>query len=847
MAEGDRGGTGPGTFAEIAEGLRDLRAHGGQPSFTEIARRITRDRTARGLPPAEAQIARVTVYDCFRPDRKRLDTDLVLDLVRALGGDRSEVQRWAGALQAVHQRASAASVVTVTDQIPDDGSTFVGRAPELDTLTRAEVPAWVSGMPGAGKSRLAFRAAREWVASGRVDGALLVDLRGFSPEGPPADAEAVLDGLLRLLGVPARQQPGGVQARSAMLVDLLTQRPHVIILDDAADVGQVGTILPVPHGLPVIVTSRTKPETETAAYTHLALGLFTPQESLAALRLVVGDGRVDADVQAAQELVETTGHLPLAVNLTASRVQTRPEWSLTDHLELAATRARTLRLDQVVTETFALSYQALDDDAQAMLRLLAVHPVALLDHDSVLALAGGVVADPGHNLDLLTRHHLITRPRPGRYAIHELLRVHAADRSLEIDPPAWRAAARDRLVRSLVSRAWSAYRVRTAAVGEVPRGPREELGIHPMSLEEAEGFFAEATDVLLLLAHGEYPDGETSPAVAISETMTGWLDHVGRFHDAQTLHREALRLARQNGDEEGEARARVDLGMRLASVGRYSESQAELLAAEPLVRTRAREAVSVHNALGIVTERQGDVEGSVPYYRTAIDLAEGLSDLRRLGHAWSNLAGALLRIGQLTESQDALERSVDLARRAGDEPSVARGLVNLASLLLTREDLAGAEVAARDALERFEKLGQVPGVVVSCSNLGAALLRRGEHADALACLHRGAQEARAIGMRQHETTVLSNIARCHLELGDRIEGEHQARAALALALEVGDPYERSTALTVLGDCLAPAGADAPGDAAGAQEAWNEAVRLLDEIGSPDAEPVRERMQRLTVG
>lgn len=839
MQERDRVGTTPGTFAEIAEQLRLLRVRAGQPSFTEIARRITQDRTARRLPPADAQIARITVYDCFRTDRKRLDTDLVLDLVRALGGDEAEVLRWAGWLQAVHQRASAASVVTVTDRIPDAPPAFVGRDRELQTLDECQGPAWISGMPGAGKSQLAFRAARNWVGSGRVGGALLVDLRGFSPEGPPADPEAVLDGLLRLLGVPARQQPGGLEARSAMLVDLLSQRPQVIVLDDAANPAQVQAIVPAPHALHVIVTSRTRPEPHTAAeYTRLPLGLFTPQESLAALRLVVGDERVDADVHAAKELIETTGHLPLAVNLTASRVQNRPDWGLTDHVELAATRARTLRLDQVVTETFALSYRALAQDAQAMLRLLAVHPMALLDHDSAIALAGAEVTDPGSQLDLLVRHHLITRPRPGRYAIHELLRVHVADRSLEIDPPAWRAAARERLVRSLVSRAWSAYLVRTTSVGEVPRTPRPDVVIQPMSLEQAEEFFADTTNVLLLLAHGEYRAGESSPAVAISETLTGWLDHVGRFHDAHTLHREALRQAQANRDEEGEARARVDLGMRLAAVGRYSESQTMLLLAEPLVVSRPREAVAVHNALGIVTERQGDLEGAVPYYRTAIELAENLADLRRLGHAWSNLAGALLRLGQLGESQQALERSVDLARRTGDELGVARGLVNLASLLLALEDLPGAEAAARDSLEQFEKLGQIPGVVVSCSNLGAALQRRGAHTEALTWLRRGVQEARAVGMRQHETTLLSNLARCHLDLGDRDEAQTQARAALALAEEVGDPFERSTALTVLGDCLAP------DETEEARAVWTEALAILDAMGSTDAEPVRERLQGL---
>lgn len=82
-------------FDRIAEDLQVRRTDAGSPSYAEIALRIARIREQRGGPDATARPARTTVYDAFRTGRRRLDTALVLDIVRALGADEDEVEVWA--------------------------------------------------------------------------------------------------------------------------------------------------------------------------------------------------------------------------------------------------------------------------------------------------------------------------------------------------------------------------------------------------------------------------------------------------------------------------------------------------------------------------------------------------------------------------------------------------------------------------------------------------------------------------------------------------------------------------------------------------------------------------------
>jgi energy-coupling factor transport system substrate-specific component len=86
-----------GPYDEIAAGLQRLRADAGSPSYAALAVAVGRLREARGVPAAAARPGRTTVYDVFRAGRRRLDVDLVLDLVRALGADEEEVARWADA------------------------------------------------------------------------------------------------------------------------------------------------------------------------------------------------------------------------------------------------------------------------------------------------------------------------------------------------------------------------------------------------------------------------------------------------------------------------------------------------------------------------------------------------------------------------------------------------------------------------------------------------------------------------------------------------------------------------------------------------------------------------------
>lgn len=78
----------------VAHELQTYRASVGNPSYAEIAQRITARRVAAGATPEAARIARTTVYDACRTGRKRLDLDLHREIAAALGASEAEVGAW---------------------------------------------------------------------------------------------------------------------------------------------------------------------------------------------------------------------------------------------------------------------------------------------------------------------------------------------------------------------------------------------------------------------------------------------------------------------------------------------------------------------------------------------------------------------------------------------------------------------------------------------------------------------------------------------------------------------------------------------------------------------------------
>ena len=96
------------SFDELSADLRAMRLEAGAPSYGVLAKRVMRQRMERGASEWEARIGRTTVYDAFQPGRRRLDEDLVRELVLALGHSSHEADQWVQRCRSAVNAAQAA-------------------------------------------------------------------------------------------------------------------------------------------------------------------------------------------------------------------------------------------------------------------------------------------------------------------------------------------------------------------------------------------------------------------------------------------------------------------------------------------------------------------------------------------------------------------------------------------------------------------------------------------------------------------------------------------------------------------------------------------------------------------
>ncbi|MEU3413138.1 NACHT domain-containing protein [Streptomyces sp. NPDC006658] len=424
------------TMDEFTAELRLLKAWAGSPSITEITRRVHEDWRRAGRPRTEWP-ARSTIGNCFRPGRRRPNSDLLLAVVRVLvGGDEATVALWRQTLRTVLGEAEAAARVRACDRLPAGPAPLPGRTRTATAveaaLTARPGTVVLEGAAGAGKTALALHVARHLAArSPAGTPVLFARLRGSAPDGPAADPAAVLETFLRLLGVTGDRIPHGVAARAALYRRLLAGTDAVVVLDDAADTEQIRPLLPGAPPCRTLVTSRRMMRALPGAIRRTVEPL-APDDAVDLLRQTAKAGPAATDTTALRRIADDLGHLPLALTAIGRHMREHTGWTLDDYHREAVLP---LALEKGVRAALAATDARIEPEARTLLRLLALNPPAGTDTARAAALAGQCAPAVRRHLDALCAHHLLTEPEPGRFRMPALVRAYAAER-IGIDLPA---------------------------------------------------------------------------------------------------------------------------------------------------------------------------------------------------------------------------------------------------------------------------------------------------------------------------------------------------------------------------------------------------------------------------
>jgi tetratricopeptide (TPR) repeat protein len=125
---------------------------------------------------------------------------------------------------------------------------------------------------------------------------------------------------------------------------------------------------------------------------------------------------------------------------------------------------------------------------------------------------------------------------------------------------------------------------------------------------------------------------------------------------------------------------------------------------------------------------------------------------------------------------------------------------------------------------------------------GYVYARLGDYRQAIDHCERAVSAQQAVGYRLGEAAAWDSLGYSHHRLGNLRRSIECYRRSLDLYREADDRYDLGRGRRELGDVYAEAG-----DRDAARDAWQQALHVLDELGHPEADDVRQKLAGLSGG
>lgn len=270
---------------------------------------------------------------------------------------------------------------------------------------------------------------------------------------------------------------------------------------------------------------------------------------------------------AARRLAELCGGLLLALRVAAARLAQRPTWPLGTMAAELSDETRRLSLldveDTGVRTALRVTLQQLPGHVCRLFAHLGCHPGTHVDRYAAAALADTNPEAAETGLERLAAAHLVTETAPGRWTMHDLVRLYA--RSLDAGPDALKRVLDHYIATGLAA-------VAAAEPGNEECFPLPKDYLPPAAVREfgdrsaaVAWYAAERDDLTRAVA--------AAHAAALHErtwriVLTLWPLIVWRVRDGWVpLLETALEAARTDADQHGESRMLNVLGWILIEEG----------------------------------------------------------------------------------------------------------------------------------------------------------------------------------------------------------------------------------------------------------------------------------------
>lgn len=678
-------------------------------------------------------------------------------------------------------------------QLPRDIQDFTGREQitrDIEEFLRVRhreeggivAIAAVAGFGGVGKTTLALHVAHR-LQDEYPDGQLYINLRGTEREA--LSPFEVLGQFLLDLGIDREKLPEDMEERARRFRAEVANHRFLLVLDNAQDESQVRDLLPGSATCATIVTSRSRlPSLE--GVDHINLDILQRGEAIDLLRAIVGASRVDNEAEAATELVQLCGYLPLAVRIAAVRLAAKPHWhiaELVERLHDEHTRIREFKAgDLEVRASFALSYVELSPEEQIAFRLLGLLKSPDFPAWCVSALMGCEVFSGTDVLERLVDVQLVQATTvgpsgPTRYRFHDLLRHYARETCNDVDSLQARRDALLRLLGAYLDLARAGFSaMRPGDPPEFPTGHQGTWTVPSVLVSQVQRNVAEwfAQERASLLAGIRQASDEQLGSISweLALAFRPFLNWQGQWSDWENSHRTALEAAEAAGDLRGQAMVLRHLGHAYEEQDRWDEALICFEKALDRFR-RSNDLIGEGFATwskafallpkGALAEAEGLFTRCLAIFREqSIPQWEALS--------LNGLALVYRDNGKFSEASSLLQQSHDILLALKDYHWLARVRRDLGDVLMEQGHLEEALTKFQQAQEAFLGFADEQRAAVSTRDIGRVYMEQSLLNEAESCLRRSWATLKEFANRNQCAITLHCMGRLEYLRGNYEEG-----------------------------------------------------------------------------
>jgi DNA-binding SARP family transcriptional activator/tetratricopeptide (TPR) repeat protein len=660
----------------------------------------------------------------------------------------------------------------------------------------------VVGMGGIGKTALATRIAHA-VQPQFPDGILWANSANSEPR-------TILEDWVRLY---TRHET--VISDLGMLANAahhaLSGKRILIVLDDVASLARVRPLLPDNPGTRILLTTRDQDVAHALEARLWPLDTLRPENSLELMRQILGEARISAEPEAANTICDLLDHLPLAIEITAQRLKSRPRRRLADiahRLRDETQRLYELALpNRAVRASFALSHASLDSGLQRTFALMGLFRGRSFTSAALAALTGQERYTVEDRIFTLIALSLAGESEDGRYAQHPLLADFA--REMLGDSP-------DDILRFTT---WHLDFAR--------RHRNQYDALRP-----------------------EWDNLTT--ALAVADEHAQWHQVIAL---AETLHepwftRSRYTAARKGCELAARAAARLNDPLReaffLFQLGRACLEQKEFACAHTALQQgyQQYEALGEQNGMARISTflsrlmlEQGQHDQAMAWLETGSTLCERLQNREGLAEVRHMEARAHFFRGNYAESARLAQQAVTLWKALRDPWGLMRTLNLMAAMALEEQQVLQAEQYARESLalaESVQAKGEQAGALDALAHVHRM---RGEYEKARAVVQQNLTLLENIGDLGERANALYHLCRISVEEGAYEAALEPAEESLQLCQKLQYPLLELYVLNWQGDALKGLGRRDE-----ALWKWGKALAIAKALPHPKA--IRDTERRL---